>query len=312
MADENVTFGLNCIPCEAKDFNSGRCRMAPKIMETVGVIINSPVRIKTDSGFVFCSAWPRNDGNENFIQYDQLVSLEVNGGKQVNGSFSCQNRISSKHITVLNPVHAKTVTVSFYFSSTVEDFEQNMTKVAKEAKRERIARRILRNCTVLEGCCIKPKGCRNNSWRGIGKIVVNSTEPSTHSSTGDPSVTIVDRTCIFIKSVKRGFVSKDGGSDVLAGLDEPARMLCEILSYPFLYPESFAYLGLDCPKGILLQGAPGVGKTLLVKSVTSQCDAQLITINGTDVFGPHPGESEENLRQAFQVARSESVKTPLK
>jgi len=76
-----------------------------------------------------------------------------------------------------------------------------------------------------------------------------------------------------------------------------------VLSYPFQYPKCFSHLRLECPKGILLQGAPGVGKTLLVKSVASQCSAQLITLNSTDVFGPHPGESEENLRKTFEIAR---------
>jgi len=84
-----------------------------------------------------------------------------------------------------------------------------------------------------------------------------------------------------------------------------------VLSYPFQYPKCFSHLRLECPKGILLQGAPGVGKTLLVKSVASQCSAQLITLNGTDVFGPHPGEREENLRKTFEIARQQRVTVPL-
>jgi transitional endoplasmic reticulum ATPase len=50
------------------------------------------------------------------------------------------------------------------------------------------------------------------------------------------------------------------------------------------------------PKGILLRGPAGTGKTSLVKYVGYECNAYVITINGPEVFGARPGESEENLK----------------
>ena len=114
---------------------------------------------------------------------------------------------------------------------------------------------------------------------------------------------VTDKTKIIFESIRRGSELENENNKILTGLDDTVKELQEVLNYPFQYPKCFDHLGLDCPKGILLQGAPGVGKTLLVKSVTSQCNVQLITLNGTDVFGPHPGESEENLRKTFKIAR---------
>jgi len=116
-------------------------------------------------------------------------------------------------------------------------------------------------------------------------------------------VKVTDKTKIIVQSVSRGCELQNKNNEILAGLDDAVRELQEVLSYPFQYPKCFGHLGLERPKGILLQGAPGVGKTLLIKSVTAQCSAQLITLNGTDVFGSHPGESEENLRKTFEIAR---------
>ncbi|XP_078367762.1 ATPase family gene 2 protein homolog B-like [Oculina patagonica] len=311
MADETIKFELNCVPCEAKDFNTGRCRIAPKIVEKIEGKINSPVRIAHGSGFVFCSLWPRTDGNDNVIQFDSLVTLPNSGKTDKKSDICYKKNISENDIVSINPVDAKTVVVSLFLSNTAEDFENNLTQVAREIKRERVSRSLLRGCTIMQGCVVQPKELRNNqsSAKGIAKILVLSTEPSTQSLGNNP-VRVTDKTQITVKSVRRGYHLENDNVQILAGLDDAARELREVLSYPFQYPECFGQLGLECPKGILLQGAPGVGKTLLVKSVTSQCNAQLITLNGTDVFGPHPGESEENLRKTFDIARNASQNGP--
>ena len=305
MADEMIEFELNSIPCEAKDFNTGRCRVAPNIIERIGGVINSAVRVVTDTGFVFCSLWPRNDdGQDKIFQCDALVTLPNSDITSRNNNSFYRKNISTKDIAIINPVDAKTVVVTLVLSNAADDYYHELSQVAQEMRRETIVRSLLRGCVVMQGCVIQPKECRNicNSFKGITKIFVISTEPSTHPRE-DTAVIISEKTKIAIKSVSRGGFLENSDNHILAGLDDVARELREMLSYPFQYPDSFAQLGLECPKGILLQGAPGVGKTLLVKSVTSQCNAQLITLNGTDVFGPHPGESEENLRKTFEIAR---------
>ena len=80
---------------------------------------------------------------------------------------------------------------------------------------------------------------------------------------------------------------------VLPGLEGPIKALLEVVSYPLLYPDLIARLNIECPKGILLHGPPGVGKTLLVSTVAQYCRAQMVMIYGPEIFGPYVGESEE-------------------
>ena len=248
--------------------------------------------------------WPRTNGNDNVVQYDSLVTLP-NSANTCKVNYTCYKKnISEKNIVIIQPVDAKTVVVSLFFRNGAEDLDYNLTEVAREIKRERVSGHLLRGCIIMQGCCIQPKEFRNNqnSSKRIAKILILSTEPSTQSLEDNP-VQVTYKTKIIVQSVRRGCELENKNNDTLSGLDDTARELQEVLSYPFQYPKCFGRLGLECPKGILLQGAPGVGKTLLVQSVTSQCGAQLMILNGTDVFGPHPGESEENLRKTFEIAR---------
>ena len=307
MTDETTKFQLRCVHCEAKDFNTSRCRITPRIIEAIGGKINSSVRLTVDTGFVFCSLWPRTNGNDRFIQYDSLVTLPNSANTSKMNNTCYRKNISEKNINkivIVEPADAKSVVVSLSFRKGAEDFDHNLTEVAREMKRERICGYFLRGCIVMQGCLIQPKEFRNNqrSCKGVEKILILSTDPSTQSLEDNP-VKVTHKTKIIVQSVRRGSEFENRNSEILAGLDDAVKELQEVLNYPFQYPKCFGHLGLECPKGILLQGAPGVGKTLLVQSVTSQCSAQLITLNGTDVFGPHPGESEENLRKTFVIAR---------
>jgi len=98
--------------------------------------------------------------------------------------------------------------------------------------------------------------------------------------------------------------------NVLPGLEGPIKALLEVVSYPLLYPDLIARLNIECPKGILLHGPPGVGKTLLVSTVAHICHAQMVTIFGPEIFGPYVGESEEKLRLKFDHASRIALADP--
>lgn len=88
----------------------------------------------------------------------------------------------------------------------------------------------------------------------------------------------------------------------VAGLDDVYAALSSMVRYPLMFPEAFAHLGLECPKGVLLYGPPGTGKTQLVMAVAAECAATLISVRGPDIFAPYLGESESNLRRIFGEA----------
>ncbi|XP_038060007.1 cell division control protein 48 homolog B-like [Patiria miniata] len=92
----------------------------------------------------------------------------------------------------------------------------------------------------------------------------------------------------------------------VGGLDEARSLLRKLIEYPTEYPESLGKLGLMQSHGILLRGPPGCGKTSLMQSVASECKVCLLQINGAEIFGASPGESESNLRQIFEKAKGVS------
>ena len=76
----------------------------------------------------------------------------------------------------------------------------------------------------------------------------------------------------------------------------------EMIELPLRHPELFTRLGIEPPKGVLLHGPPGCGKTLLAKAVANESGAYFTTINGPEIMSKWYGQSEENLRKIFEDA----------
>jgi transitional endoplasmic reticulum ATPase len=88
----------------------------------------------------------------------------------------------------------------------------------------------------------------------------------------------------------------------LGGIKPAITKIREIIELPLKHPELFNRLGIDAPKGVLLHGPPGTGKTMLAKAVANESDAYFITINGPEIMSKYYGESEHKLREAFDEA----------
>ena len=91
--------------------------------------------------------------------------------------------------------------------------------------------------------------------------------------------------------------------DDAGGLDDVKQHLKEAVEWPIKNPEIFAKLGIRPPKGILLYGPPGCGKTLLARAVSTESEANFISIKGPEVFSKWVGESEKAIREVFRKAR---------
>jgi transitional endoplasmic reticulum ATPase len=89
----------------------------------------------------------------------------------------------------------------------------------------------------------------------------------------------------------------------IGGLDREIERIKEVVELPLRFPQLFERLGVDAPKGILLHGPPGSGKTLIARAVAQETHADFQHINGPEIMQRHYGESEEKLRGYFDKAQ---------
>ncbi len=88
----------------------------------------------------------------------------------------------------------------------------------------------------------------------------------------------------------------------IGGLDKEIQRVREMVELPLRHPELFDQLGIEPPKGVLLHGAPGTGKTLTAKAVANESDAHFQSIAGPEIMSKFYGESEKKLRNIFEEA----------
>lgn len=90
----------------------------------------------------------------------------------------------------------------------------------------------------------------------------------------------------------------------IGGLGKEIQRIREMIELPLKYPEIFERLGIDAPKGVLLYGPPGCGKTLIAKAVASETDAFFLHLSGPEIMHKFYGESEAHLRKVFEEAQA--------
>ena len=94
--------------------------------------------------------------------------------------------------------------------------------------------------------------------------------------------------------------------DDVGGLKHEIEKVREMIELPLRHPEIFDRLGIDPPRGVLLHGAPGTGKTLLAKAVANESGSNFVAINGPEVMSKYVGEAEKKIRDLFKEAEENS------
>lgn len=96
------------------------------------------------------------------------------------------------------------------------------------------------------------------------------------------------------------------GYDNVGGCRRQMAQIREFVELPLKHPRLYERLGVRPPKGILLYGPPGTGKTLIAKAIANETGGKLFIINGPEIMSKMAGESESNLRKAFEEAEKQS------
>lgn len=89
----------------------------------------------------------------------------------------------------------------------------------------------------------------------------------------------------------------------IGGLGHQIKRIREMIELPLKFPQIFARLGIEPPKGVLLHGAPGSGKTLIARVIANEADAYFLHLSGPEIMHKFYGESEAHLRSVFEEAQ---------
>ncbi len=121
------------------------------------------------------------------------------------------------------------------------------------------------------------------------------------------AVVIGPQTTIKVKGEARLVKEKVGVTyEDIGGLQKEIHKIREMIELPLKYPEIFERLGIEAPKGVLLYGPPGCGKTLIARAVVRETDANFFNISGPEVIHKFYGESEAHLRAIFEKASEQA------
>jgi len=156
----------------------------------------------------------------------------------------------------------------------------------------RIVRSQLLNLPVMKGDIIVIPVL------GMGvELKVTSTSPTN-------AVIVTENTIVEVSTTPVRRVEEVGGItyEDIGGLHEELQRIREMVELPLKHPELFRHLGIDPPKGVILYGPPGCGKTLIAKAIANETGAHFISINGPEIMSKFYGESEARLREVFQEA----------
>ncbi len=117
------------------------------------------------------------------------------------------------------------------------------------------------------------------------------------------SIVVRSATKIELRKKPKGKVDSSRVTyEDVGGLKEQIRKVREMVELPLRYPQVFERLGIDPPRGVLLLGPPGSGKTLLAKAVAHETNVSFQAINGPEIIHKFYGESEARLRDIFEIA----------
>ena len=130
------------------------------------------------------------------------------------------------------------------------------------------------------------------------------------STTPTQAIVITEDTELTVNPKATNVEEEDSIPEVtyedIGGLTEEIHKIREMVELPLKHPEVFDRLGIEPPKGVLLHGSPGTGKTLLAKAVANESEANFILLNGPEIMSKFYGESEAKIRKIFEDAEKDA------
>ena len=270
-------YQLRVEEAKSRDVGKKIARIPRRIMRELELDAGDFIEIRGFKGVAYAQVWPSysEDEGRDIIRIDGYMREVLGVGIGDIVTISKAHNVAPGDRVVLAPT---------------EDFipHEYTGYIAEHIKSEMLNKPLARGEVILVPI-----------YAGALKLAVISTSPST-------AIYITERTEVVIKPepVKEiaERIPRVTWEDI-GDLEEAKTRLREIVELPMRHPELFRHLGIEPPKGVLLYGPPGVGKTLLAKALANEVGAYFIAINGPEIMSKFYGESEQRLREIFEEAR---------
>ena len=268
MAD--ITVQLKVAEANPRDVGRGIARVDPEVMEQLGI---------SDSGEVFglqgkqqtvvkiMPTFPDQRGR-GIVQIDGIIRENAQAG--------IDEQVKLARIKV---EEARKVTLS------------PLTLAGRTTTDSAYLLRQLSAVPVMQGDRVQTTflGTKKQDFRVVDTLPAGA-------------VLLTPRTIISIIGEGKAAEAKLTYEDI-GGLGDQVKRIREMIELPLRFPQVFARLGIDPPKGVLLHGPPGCGKTLIARAIANETDATFFQISGPEIMHKFYGESEAHLRSIFEGAK---------
>ena len=261
---------------EAKRYEAmrGKVRIPLRVMNYINVEPGDVVEI-TGRRLTVAIAWPahtEDEGND-IIRMDGII--------RKNAGVGIGEKVIVRKASIKPALHIKLAPGT----STLE--------ISSSENSVRTLKRRLIDYPLVEGDVV-PLQVLN---RPILLYVVQTRPSGPVIITDETAITIIERSPTLLKLPKVTY-------EDIGGMKHIIERVRELIELPLKHPELFRKLGIDPPKGVLLIGPPGVGKTLLAKAVATESGANFIAVKGPEILSKWVGESEKAVREIFKKART--------
>jgi len=260
-------FKLKVVEALPRDIGKYRVRISDRLIKLMGLKKGDVISLAGKS-IAVAYVLPYYDKEENTIKIDRII--RQNAGVKI-GEEVIVEKVNSQDALRIS----------------IEQINSNI-KIDKKAL-EAVFKKGLKGVPVLENNVIETKFMDSP----ISFSVV-STDPK-------GVVKITEKTKILLTSKRK---PENGASyQDVGGLKDQLQTLREMVELPLKYPKLFKKVGIEPPRGVLLYGPPGCGKTLLAKALANETDASFYSINGPEIMSKYYGETEAKLREIFKEAK---------
>ncbi|RMG32002.1 MAG: AAA family ATPase [Methanobacteriota archaeon] len=275
VKDDRPFIELRVAEAKQRDVIRGKVRLDTESMKKIGITTGEIVEIEGKKRVTAAVAWPAypEDVKKSIIRMDGVIRR--NAGVSLSDKVKVRKaKYSNAEHIVFAPAQMN-VSLDFGF----ETFVKRKLLGYPVSTKDTVMIPVLGRAIPFTVVSSKPEGI---------VVVTNETKLEVSEKPVDEK-TISGRPRISYEDI--------------GGLIDIIQKVREMVELPLKHPELFEKLGIDPPKGVLLHGPPGVGKTLIARAVANESQAHFISLNGPEIMSKYYGESEQRLRSIFTEAQ---------